>query len=136
MCTEKSKKLVDKSKENQNSESSDNVSNCGDKIEIPVAKKTGDGLRIYNKYHCCFFCEKIVKLKIARHMRSVHKKEYEIYLAKQDFDEKTAVELLKNKGNYFHNVRIINEKIGELIVVGRPTMKVSYKNYLLCPKCL
>ena len=70
-------------------------------------------------------------------MRNVHTKELEKYLCENpSLDEATALEFLKNKGNYMHNVKVIREKIGQLIVIRRPTTTVSYKEFLPCPKCL
>ena len=118
--------------------------NRGDKInedadegvQVPIAEKSDMGGRIYNKVQCCFFCEKLLKMKISRHMKSVHQKEFETYVSQLDCDEQMSLQLLKNKGNFFHNVNVLRHKKGELIVVRRPTEKVCYKDYLPCPKCL
>ena len=79
--------------------------NRGDKInenvQVPIAKKSDVGGRIYNKVQCCFYCGKLLKMKISRHLKFVHRKKFEEYTSQQNSDAKISLQLLKNKGTFF-----------------------------------
>ena len=44
--------------------------------------------------------------------------------------------LLRTRGNFYHNINVLKLKEGELIVVRRPNKKISYKKYVPCQNCL
>jgi hypothetical protein len=44
--------------------------------------------------------------------------------------------VLRNKGNFYHNINVLKMREGDLIVVRRPTKEVSYKDYVPCQNCL
>ena len=43
---------------------------------------------------------------------------------------------LRKLGNFNHNIKILKEKTGEIIVCKRPTMETSYDLFLPCSSCL
>ena len=106
-------------------------------IIVPISRKTTFGGRVYDKEQCCLFCGKCLKMKITRHYVEVHKNEFEEYMAKLSYDRNTSLRLLRNRGNFFHNVKVMREQKGELILVRRPTSgKISHTEFLPCSRCL
>jgi hypothetical protein len=92
----------------------------------------------YCKKQACFFCGSLVS-KICRHLEEVHRKEPEIIefaeMTKQSTKKMHKITLLRNRGNYKHNMFVINSGRGGLITVKRPTTKMSYHHFQPCPSC-
>ena len=99
-----------------------------------------EGTRVYDKRHSCFFCNKEYA-KIARHLRQVHSNEEEVKTALSlpvnDKKRKNLFEKLGRMGNFNHNMRVLENKEGELKVVRRPTSETTSdpQNYLPCKYC-
>ena len=105
-------------------------------IEV-IATSNDDG-RKYDKQRYCYFCKK-PQLKIARHLRTVHKGEEEVenYINETDF-AKQNLQLLKlrNMGNHEHNLKVVKKKAGRFVVQHRPkTDDVDYRHYVPCKYC-
>ena len=104
------------------------------------AKTTGKRARIYDKRQSCYYCRKIV-CKVARHYQTVHAKEKEVAKAlkfrKNSNDRKKELERLRLLGNYQHNLRVLETKCGQLIVVRRPSKseEINGKDFLPCSHC-
>ena len=70
--------------------------------------------RKYDKKSYCYFCQKS-QLKLARHLRTVHKCEEEVekYINTNDSASKNQQLMkLRNMGNHEHNLRIIQKRTG------------------------
>lgn len=80
--------------------------------------------------------------KIARHYEHSHKNETEVAKAfafkTGSKERKKALEKLRLQGNYHHNLRVLESKRGQLIVMRRPPedTECSPEDYLPCIHCL
>lgn len=103
--------------------------------------KTEDSTRVYDKKQACYYCEKIVA-KIARHYMTVHKDKAEVCKAlsypKKSSERQRELERLRLRGNYHHNIKVIETKKGPFIPVRRPTENenLNVSDFLPCPSCL
>ena len=90
---------------------------------IKVTFTNNDVCRKYDKKSYCYFCE-MSQLKLARHLRTVHKCEEEVekYITTNDSASKNQQLMkLRNMGCYEHNLRVIQKRTGEFVVQHRPT---------------
>jgi hypothetical protein len=75
-----------------------------------------------------------------RHLRSMHGDEPEVRAAEDttisNSERLMKNKILKNKGNYYHNVQVKKKKTGDLITLRRPTTNTSYHKFAPCPFCL
>ena len=98
--------------------------------------------RVYNSYHACFLCKKLVQhipTHIKQHstvpeVRKVVDKTSVDYKAHMKIYEGN-LSLLRAKGDHFHNLRVIEAKEGELFMSRRPKEEFQHENYGPCPKC-
>ncbi len=95
---------------------------------------------VYDKCHFCTFCEKMVKgNNIARHLLKWHTDSPRVYdvvcLAKRSEERLFKLEMLANEGNFKHNIKVIKEGKGVLVVARRSGVTSSQK-YLPCEDCL
>ncbi|XP_064208087.1 uncharacterized protein LOC135263699 isoform X2 [Anguilla rostrata] len=109
-----------------------------DTVSIKAIKKKEDGSRGYMKKQFCLFCEKSVS-KIARHLEQVHSNEPEVAKAlvfpKGSKGRKIHLELLRNKGNFAHNVSVIKTGSGELVPGKQPQKDAHGKDFMHCAYC-
>ncbi|XP_038073460.1 uncharacterized protein LOC119741677 isoform X2 [Patiria miniata] len=106
----------------------------------PVSRSKETKQRVYNKRQACFFCSKLVT-KISKHLLHAHKDEEEVKriasMEVKTTERAKAFELLRNRGNYYHNKMVKELKQGELIMVRRPSDDGSDStDYGPCPDCL
>ncbi|XP_064648758.1 uncharacterized protein LOC135500969 [Lineus longissimus] len=95
--------------------------------------------RKYDKLHYCPFCLKGFKLKLTRHMLSVHKEESEVQrceMIKDQSERNAQFAYLRNLGNYLHNTDVIRNGKGTLVVAYRPQISTPYTDYVPCEYCL
>lgn len=96
------------------------------------------GQLLYAKENVCFFCEKIFS-NIQKHLEQKHSSQKEVKiiskLQKNSIERLNAQAMLRNKGNFAHNVRVLKAEEGELFVVRRPEETCSAELYLPCPDC-
>ena len=110
-------------------------------VVISCSKKGENNARIYDKRHSCFYCDKMCA-KIARHYEHNHKDEAEVAEAfaypRGSKDRKKALEKLRLRGNFHHNLRVLECKKGQLIVMRRPGEEEDccQDDYLPCVHCL
>ena len=106
-------------------------------IEV-IATSNDDG-RKYDKQTYCYFCTKKPQLRIARHLRTVHKGEEDVEnnINETDFAKKNLQLLeLRNMGNHEHNLNVVKKKAGRFVVQHRPkTDDVDYRHYVPCKYC-
>ena len=109
-----------------------------DVSHIEVIATSNDDGRKYDKQTYCYFCKK-PQLKIARHLRTVHKSEEEVenYINETDVAKKNLQLLkLRNMGNHEHNMNVVKKKAGKFVVQHRPkTDDVDHRHYVPCKYC-
>lgn len=97
-----------------------------------------DNHRVYDKKHACLYCKKLY-VKLPQHLEIAHigKEEVAEYmkLPKNGKERADKIRKLRNKGNYVHNMEVLKNKEGALIVTRRSSKDVSYKSYLPCEYC-
>ncbi|XP_051810681.1 uncharacterized protein LOC127535832 [Acanthochromis polyacanthus] len=83
----------------------------------PVLKKE-DGSRRYNKKHHCYYCGQVVQ-KMSRHLLRRHQDKVEVAkvlsLPKNSKERRQQLDYIRNKGNFEHNVEVLENKKGKLI---------------------
>ena len=110
-------------------------------VVITCVKKKEGNARVYDKRQACFFCEKLYA-KISRHLERQHSDESEVAKAfahpRSSKERKKALEKLRLLGNFHHNLRVLESKSGQLIVMRRPGVEeeCSQDDFLPCPDCL
>ena len=73
--------------------------------------------RVYDKRQCCYICSKMV-LKLARHLEShanVSEVAKVLALPKASKSRKKELERLRLKGNYYHNIKVLETKRGQIL---------------------
>lgn len=100
----------------------------------------------YDKVNYCTFCFNEIKGKISRHLLcSKHRhclRSSEIRLLPKKSKNRVAkLEILANEGNFKHNIKVLQEQKGELVVGRRSNRDDSNtvrhpKHYLPCEYCL
>ena len=104
-------------------------------ITIQISKSTPEK-RHYDKMFACFYCSKIV-LKMSSYLLSIHGDEKDVKKIKMlDVgceDRKILLEKIRLKGNFIHNMKVLNEGRGTILVTRR-TKKNEFqiKDYLPC----
>lgn len=133
------------SKSNTADNSSSEDSSCSynkQSVNVKAARKFKEK-RVRNKCHSCYYCQKLV-VNISRHLTTKHAGELEIAkvlsLSKKTKARKNAFSDILKVGDFYHNVNVLAQKKGELILIRRPTpneLKLkSYSDYGPCPNCL
>ncbi|XP_071830278.1 uncharacterized protein [Apostichopus japonicus] len=112
-------------------------------VKCAQRKQTEKGSkRVYDKRNACLFCGKLLKVVIGRHYLSQHKDEVAVAqimaLPVGSRERKVKLDLLRNKGNFFHNEEVIQTQTGEIILMRRPSTGAYFDldDYGPCPQCL
>lgn len=107
-------------------------------IIVPLYESSANGGRKYDKKLACYFCEKILLQKMKRHLETVLKEEPEVesILAKPKAQRDLLFASLACRGNFNHNIRVLDQGVGELTVGRRPTTTVKPDDYLPYIYCL
>lgn len=103
--------------------------------------ETKNGKRNYSKTDFCLFCNGSYNSKMSKHLLSVHLKEEKVQnvtaLPLGSKERKAALQKLQNEGNFNHNVKVIKNGKGKLVVYRRPkNSSISACDYLPCEYCL
>ncbi|XP_061673550.1 uncharacterized protein LOC133499495 isoform X2 [Syngnathoides biaculeatus] len=105
---------------------------------VPGVSKKEDGSRMYNKKQYCLYC-KTGFLKISRHLERAHRDEPEVVQAlsfpKGSKGRRMCFEHLRNRGNFTHNVEVLNSGVGTPVPCKRPRCKSQMLNFLHCAFC-
>lgn len=110
--------------------------NAADVVVKAYNNKAGN--RIYNKRHYCLYCSKPFA-KMARHLERSHASVEEVASAlsfpKGSKERKYQLDYIRNRGNYAHNVTVMESGSGELVPFKRPTMNRQSKDVMHCAYC-
>lgn len=102
-------------------------------VSIPAVCKKENGSRLYNKKQYCLYC-KLGVIKMARHLERAHQDKPKVAMAvsfpKGSKERRMHMEHLKNKGNFAHNVEVLNSGVG--IPVPRKQPKDESQVSALC----
>ena len=103
---------------------------------VPSYIRQTNSKRNYDKGQACFFCKKLVS-KSKRHLESVHPNEMDIVSMARKTKKQQDIEYerIRNLGNFNHNVVVLREKVGQLIVVRRSVGIKTCNDYLSCIFC-
>ncbi|XP_051781264.1 uncharacterized protein LOC114648939 [Erpetoichthys calabaricus] len=117
---------------------SDSESKEYDPVSVKaVSVKTGGG-RVYDKKQFCLFCGKSYA-KIARHIEQIHHNETEVAKALQfprkSKERRLQIDLLRNRGNFAHNVEVLKMGKGMLIPRRQPRNCLPSKDFAHCLNC-
>ena len=105
--------------------------------------KDVNGNRVHNKNQACYmyYCGEL-KTKISKHLLVCHSNEMEVVhiasLPRNSKERQKEIKLLCNKGNYYHNLKVLSTGEEEIILVRRPGEADCFDldHYGPCPYCL
>ncbi|CAG2217889.1 unnamed protein product [Mytilus edulis] len=83
-----------------------------------------NGKRQFNKLLACYFCGKVFRHRIKKHLESCHSKETMVasaYSKTNKIERRKLFDRIKNFGSFKYNVKILAEGQGNLIVCRRPS---------------
>ncbi|XP_061190500.1 uncharacterized protein LOC133198421 [Saccostrea echinata] len=89
--------------------------------------------RVFNQKHCCFICQKMV-LHLPDHLWRCHKS-HPVVKEALSSNRKGRFDQIRTKGDHLHNIKVVKEGKGELILSRRPERFIS-KDYEPCYNCL
>lgn len=105
---------------------------------IPAVCKRSSGSRIYNKKQFCLYCKKGF-IKMSRHLERVHYNKPDVAKAvafpKGSKKRRLLLEHLRNRGNFAHNVEVLNTGSGNLVPRKLPRNVSQAENFLHCIFC-
>ena len=107
--------------------------------------------RVYDSMHACLFCFEM-HTNIQSHLERKLCKEEEIKALRELKDKRaketdegkikslnkklqSGMAMLRNKGNYLHNMKVLKQKSGELLLSRRSTGTFNLDDYGPCPQC-
>ena len=94
--------------------------------------------RKWDKRHYCVFCKK-PQTKMARHLMRKHDGEKEvahvICLPKKSKKRAQILEQLCRRGDYYHNITVLQKGKGEIVTYRQPSEHTDAENYLPCNIC-
>ena len=107
--------------------------------------------RVYDCMHACLFCFEM-HTNIQSHLERKHCNEEEVKSIKELKDERaketdegkikslnrklqSAMAMLRNKGNYLHNMKVLKQKSGEFLLPRRSIGTFNLGDYGPCPQC-
>ena len=92
-----------------------------------------------DKMQACVYCGQLKRHRIIDHLEALHAHEPEVAALdprKNSEKRKVAIELLKNRGNFQHNVKVLRGEASHFIPVRRKVGAVPIDSYLPCNYCL
>jgi len=104
-------------------------------------RKRNNKKRVYDKHSECYYCQKL-QTDLRKHFFKKHKTEISVAkimaLPLGSKDRKKNLEILRNKGNFFHNKEVIDRGQGVMLLVRRPPegKDVDIDAYAPCNLCL
>lgn len=108
-----------------------------DTILVQASQKR-HGKRVYNKRQYCVYCKKACA-KMARHLERAHHDKVDvaqaISLPKGSLERRKQLDYIRNRGNYAHNVAVLESGRGELVPFKRPNKDAQGKDFMHCAYC-
>ncbi|XP_068451972.1 uncharacterized protein [Clinocottus analis] len=105
---------------------------------IPGICKKENGSRMYAKKQYCLYCQ-VGFGKISRHLERTHSDKQEVAQAisfpKGSKERRKCLDRLRNKGNFEHNVEVLNSGVGELVPRQQPKKDSQAQSFLHCVHC-
>lgn len=105
---------------------------------VTVRTCTKGEKRKWDKRHYCVYC-KNPQSKMARHLMQKHNKEKEVATAlclpPKSKQRLQMLEKLRRKGNYQHNVEVLQKGQSEIVTYRQPSMSATAQDYLPCNIC-
>lgn len=105
---------------------------------VVSAHQNRNGKRIYDKKQYCLYCKKPY-VKMARHLEHAHQNEVDVARAfsfpKGSEQRKKLLEYIRNKGNYAHNVTVMESGKGNLVPRKRPSKEAQGSEFMHCAYC-
>lgn len=105
---------------------------------VCAVSKKDDGSRRYNKIHHCLYCNKEVQ-KMSKHLKNKHSNEIDVAKALSckvnSKERKVQLDYIRNKGNFAHNLKVLESKEGRLIPCKQPKKETEGAEYLHCVHC-
>ncbi|XP_049340191.1 uncharacterized protein LOC111192507 isoform X2 [Astyanax mexicanus] len=93
---------------------------------------------MWDKKHFCLYCKK-PNTKIARHLERKHCNEIDVARAlsfpKGSKQRAALLEEIRNKGDFEHNIEVLENGDGQLITWRQPEANARPNDYLPCPQC-
>ena len=106
---------------------------------VTVQKSNNENGIKWDKMQYCLFCTKGCT-NIGKHYLKSHKTESEIKkilcLPLKSKERSLELTRVRNAGNYKHNVQVLKEGKGELVVFARNSSETKPEDYLPCESCL
>ena len=119
-------------------ETATNVKHTGSLTLLSKRQPKRGCKKSYDKIHYCLFCKKAIRLKMSRHLVSVHKDEERVQkcLRLPSKERVYQLQLLTNEGNFEHNIAAMSQGSGQ-IVIGRRSAdeEKQVSNYTVCSFC-
>lgn len=104
------------------------------KCKIKAARTDGDKTK---RQLACYYCRQLLVHRIRVHLHTCHEKEPEVAkaMAATGHEKEVAYTLIRNKGNFKHNIDVLASGKGELIFARTPEHEAYGKDYLPCIHC-
>lgn len=116
----------------------DAASEDGARSQITVRACGKGGKQTWNKRHYCLYCRK-PNSKMSRHLLRRHRSEKEVAaivsLPPKSKRRIQVLEKLRRKGDYYHNICVLQKGEGQIVTCRRPTSNASAKDFSPCSVC-
>ncbi|XP_028249004.1 uncharacterized protein phf11 isoform X2 [Parambassis ranga] len=107
-------------------------------VYVNPALKKEDGSRSYDKKHYCFYCGRQVQ-KMSRHLIRKHCDKAEVAkalsLPKNSKERRLQLDYIRNKGNFEHNIEVLESHRGKMIPWKQPKEKMKGQEFTHCVYC-
>ncbi|MEQ2233169.1 hypothetical protein ILYODFUR_019194, partial [Ilyodon furcidens] len=107
-------------------------------LTVKTCTKKDGHKRIWDKKHYCLYCGQS-QSKVSRHLQRRHGDikdvAYAFSFPLRSQERKVLLEQLRNKGDFKHNVKVIEERRGQIVTWKQPSDKASVADYLPCSYC-
>jgi hypothetical protein len=109
------------------------------KCRFKVQATANTSRRVWDKkQYCPYCCEGFAKLP--RHLESMHCEELDVIQAcrfpRKSKERMRLLAVIRNKGNYQHNMSVMKSGSGILVPSKRPKTQIDASRYAVCKSCL
>jgi hypothetical protein len=116
------------------------TSSCAEKdaVDKVAVSSRNHELSYFDKKPFCFYCG-IPQTQLQRHWVTKHREEravQEIIHATNKVEKRRSITKLRNTGNHLHNLEVLRQKKGEILVTYRSTRNKHADAYVPCEYCL